>query len=771
MDYYQEPEVDRTRGGITARVTQVLRKNPQLDYALLRLDKPIGNTYGWLTLDTTTNPQPGQSVKLIHHSACRSKEISRQDSEIPALPDLDLPPFILPYYADTEGGTSGCPVFLRDGTDVIAINFAGIFNDINGNGEYDRGIDEPICNVGILMSHIVPEIEDWLPNGPTPPPTPPPPTPTGNLMYWTDAGRGKIQRANLNGSNIQDLVTGLETPDGIALDVAGGKMYWVDHSTDKIQRANLDGSNIQDLVTGLGFPERIALDVAGGKMYWTDQGRNKIQRANLDGSNIQDLVTGLETPDGIALDVAGGKMYWVDRGTDKIQRANLDGSNIQDLVIRGLQTPLGIALDMANRKMYWTDFHTDKIQRANLDGSNIQDLVIRGLEGPQGIALDVAGGKMYWADSSTDKIQRANLDGSNVEDLVTGLDFPIGIALGIPTSGTITFNPSTIADQTFTVGTPVDLTLPTATGGTPPYIYSLAPSLPAGLYFDPIGAGPGYIGGTPTTVMPPTRFTYTARDANSASAFLTFNIEVVEEGFTDPLDVNGDGQVDVLDLVLVAVFYGTRGVGLPADVNADGIVNVQDFAAVAAGVDAADTLSLEAIEQALLAAAAQAAELEAAAGAPVGFGNPTQDVLSVSIAYANVADALLDTRHIAVGDLRLGRTVAFLETLLSLLAEMGAIPETTALLPNYPNPFNPETWIPYHLAKGAEVKLTIYNVRGGVIRELMFGHQPAGVYESRARAAYWDGKNQLGEKVASGVYFYTLTAGDFTATRKLLIAK
>ena len=82
-----------------------------------------------------------------------------------------------------------------------------------------------------------------------------------------------------------------------------------------------------------------------------------------------------------------------------------------------------------------------------------------------------------------------------------------------------------------------------------------------------------------------------------------------------------------------------------------------------------------------------------------------------------------------------------------------------------------ETWIPYELAKDAEVTVTIYDVRGGVIRQLLLGYQRAGVYMSRGRAAYWDGRNQIGEPVASGVYFYTLTAGDFTATRKMLIAK
>ena len=92
-------------------------------------------------------------------------------------------------------------------------------------------------------------------------------------------------------------------------------------------------------------------------------------------------------------------------------------------------------------------------------------------------------------------------------------------------------------------------------------------------------------------------------------------------------------------------------------------------------------------------------------------------------------------------------------------------------MPTTPNPFNPETWIPYQLAKAADVTVTIYDINGSVVRALALGHQSVGVYHSQARAAYWDGKNAVGEPVASGVYFYTLIAGDFTATRKLLIAK
>ena len=103
--------------------------------------------------------------------------------------------------------------------------------------------------------------------------------------------------------------------------------------------------------------------------------------------------------------------------------------------------------------------------------------------------------------------------------------------------------------------------------------------------------------------------------------------------------------------------------------------------------------------------------------------------------------------------------------------DLSRVPETTALLPNYPNPFNPETWIPYRLAESAEVTLSIYSLNGNRVRTLALGHQSAGFYESRSRAAYWDGRNAIGERVASGVYFYTLTAGDFAATGKMLILK
>ena len=258
------------------------------------------------------------------------------------------------------------------------------------------------------------------------------PTPTTGKIYWTDNGPDKIQRSNLDGTGVEDLVMRptLNAPVGIALDISGGKMYWVDENTDKIQRSNLDGTGVEDLITtNLTAPSGIALDISSGKMYWVDRGTDKIQRSNLDGTGVEDLVTtGLTAPVGIALDISGGKMYWVDIGTDKIRRSSLDGTSVEDLVT-DVEEPRGIALDISGGKMYWVDNGSDRIQRSNLDGTGVEDLVI-GVTEPRGIALDISSGKMYWTDNGADKIQRANLDGSGVEDLITtGLTTPIGIAL------------------------------------------------------------------------------------------------------------------------------------------------------------------------------------------------------------------------------------------------------------------------------------------------------------------------------------------------------
>jgi hypothetical protein len=99
------------------------------------------------------------------------------------------------------------------------------------------------------------------------------------------------------------------------------------------------------------------------------------------------------------------------------------------------------------------------------------------------------------------------------------------------------------------------------------------------------------------------------------------------------------------------------------------------------------------------------------------------------------------------------------------------LPEKTVLLPNYPNPFNPGTWLPYKLAKDSDIIIKVYNVSGQLIRTLDLGNQNTGFYLTKAKAPYWDGRDSEGSKVSSGVYYYTLQAGDFKATRKMVIIK
>ena len=116
-------------------------------------------------------------------------------------------------------------------------------------------------------------------------------------------------------------------------------------------------------------------------------------------------------------------------------------------------------------------------------------------------------------------------------------------------------------------------------------------------------------------------------------------------------------------------------------------------------------------------------------------------------------------------------TVAAAPSLDLTVDSIESLPARSELFSNYPNPFNPETWIPYQLAESTEVTVDIYAADGQLVRTLSLGHQAAGVYRSRSRAAYWDGRNDVGEYVASGIYFYALKAGEFAATRKMLIVK
>ena len=720
----------------------------------------------------------------------------------------------------------------------------------------------------------------------------------GSKIYWTDAGMDKIQCANLDGSNVQDLVTRsnhLGDPYGIALDAAGGKVYWTDEETDKIQCANLDGSNVQDLIhiRDVRAPTSIALNVDAGKMYWiqTLLFSSEIWRTNLNGSNPQRILrTSLDSLNGIALDAAGGKMYWTQTGilaSGKIRRANLNGSNVQTLVT-GLGTPSGIVLDTAGDKMYWTDSNRHKIQCANLDGSNVQTLVTSGLGRPSDIALDVADGKMYWVERRGGKIRRANLDSSNVQTLVNGLSRPYGIALDSTTevvpaaipNTTVKLAPASVESPE--IGEQLMLSLNIADGenvaGYQATVQFDASALrhvesangdylPAGAFVVP-----------PLAVGNTVRFAATSlageSDGDGTLATITFEVVAVKAStvqlanvlLTDSSAGSSTAEIENAEITaqmgmvfpddfITEVAFGTnstyfivkakypmltgvseanilygsciitlhipdsmQGFVFPIKTKAEEADDASVDLILSLGINLiplggtlVDVLDLFSkvndlqnrdlkIELHTSARHKEPPETETECivllkhpvnGRPNGIDFTIEQQYRDTDRGSTRIDKVNETKRWIFDDgwaAPAAQVTVFDYPPFQLLpaevqqyllpqfsefetTESGLIPKETTLLANYPNPFNPETWIPYQLAAPADVSISIYAADGKLVRRLDLGHQAVGLYESRSRSAYWDGRNALGEPVASGVYFYTLTAGEFTATRKMLIRK
>ena len=212
------------------------------------------------------------------------------------------------------------------------------------------------------------------------------------------------------------------------------------------------------------------------------------------------------------------------------------------------------------------------------------------------------------------------------------------------------------------------------------------------------------------------------------------NAQVVEPPQVKP-DVNGHGGVDAQDLVLVAARLGISAENR-ADVNADGTVDTLDLVLVAGMADdLTDALPM--------------------------FSNG-----AIMLRTTEVKEWLEEARRLALADVTLLRGIEYLENLLEALT-----PERSALLPNFPNPFNPETWIPYQLARDSVVRISIYNVKGNLVRKLDLGLQLEGYYTDKHYAAYWDGRNEGGELLASGLYVYVFRAGSYRASHRMAIVR
>ena len=465
-------------------------------------------------------------------------------------------------------------------------------------------------------------------------------------------------------------------------------------------------------------------------MLWVDGGAIY----GLVGADAQRFAPSVDNALNIA--VGGGKVYWTEKtgeNSGTINSANLNGSDVTELVsVRSV--PMGIAVDTAGRKLYWTA-SSGKIKRANLNGSGSENVVPGGLDTPMDLAL--ADGNVYWTQGNG-SVRFASLTGQiRSRPISTGSDTPGSLAISggkvywtektAASAGTINsanLNGTDVRELTSIRSVPMGIAVDTARSK----LYWTASSGKikqanlngSGAKNVVSGLGsPGDMVLSNSITETPAATTTTTTTTASRSKY----------------DLNSDGTVDNTDAGLVADAMGTSNARY--DVNGDGTVNFLDLLLVFDNRD------------------------PGAAGAPTIVG------MKMSAAQIDIIEEQIDLL-IATNDRSPSamRVLVYLQQLL-----VTARPEKTQLLANYPNPFNPETWIPYELATDTDVRLTIYNTQGVVIRTLQFGHQSAGYYTGRDRAAYWDGRNALGEQVASGLYFYQLETDEMSLMRKMVILK
>ena len=465
-------------------------------------------------------------------------------------------------------------------------------------------------------------------------------------------------------------------------------------------------------------------------MLWVDGGAIYA----LVGASPQRFAPGVDNALNIA--IGGGKVYWTEKTGESggtINSANLNGSDVTELTsIKAV--PMGIAVDVAGSKLYWTNSR-GRIQSADLDGSGITN-VMQNLPSPMDLAL--AGGNAYWTQGNG-SVRFVNLRGQKVvRNVSTGTDTPGSLVIG---GGKVYWT-----EMTGESGGTVNSANLNGTGATP--LASIL-AAPIGIAVDGSRSklywtnsrgrvqsanldGSG-IKNVVSGLGSPGELVL----SNSISAPAATTTTRTTTTASNKYDVNGDGSVNNADSDAITVAIAAGATDAKYDVNGDGTVNVFDLVEIIANRD------------------------PGAAGAPTLFG------MKMSAAQIDSLQEQIDLL-IAMND----RSPAALRTLIYLQQLLvTARPEKTQLLANYPNPFNPETWIPYELATDTDVRLTIYNTQGVVIRTLQLGHQSAGYYTGRDRAAYWDGRNVLGEQVASGLYFYQLETDEMSLMRKMVILK
>lgn len=257
-------------------------------------------------------------------------------------------------------------------------------------------------------------------------------------LYWTTFSSGassKVQRAHVDGSSVEDLITGLDAPWPIEIDPVGQKLYFGDVNLGVIQRAELDGTQLETILVGVEVddPAGMAIDPLNNHLYWSDFVYDQIYRTDLTTNTTTVIISrGLTNPFGLALDLQAGKLYWADTGIGqpgKIQRSNLDGTRVEDIVT-GLANPRDVAIGFVGRHVHWPDLDESAIYRASLDGTDA-GLWLAEVAASHAVAIDQVRSRLYWT-SSRDGISSIRLDGSGLQTrIVPPLD-QYGIAVYIP---------------------------------------------------------------------------------------------------------------------------------------------------------------------------------------------------------------------------------------------------------------------------------------------------------------------------------------------------
>ncbi|XP_072045350.1 uncharacterized protein [Amphiura filiformis] len=192
--------------------------------------------------------------------------------------------------------------------------------------------------------------------------------PVDQLVYWTDVTMNTINRASVDGTNQQVVLSGVSVPDGLALDTANRHVFWTDTGSNKIEKANLDGTVRQVIIDqNLDEPRAILVDVLKSRLFWTDWGSiPRIERANMDGSVRATLInSSLQFPNGLAIDFPGNLMYWCDAGRDRIEVADLNGQSRRTIATISNVDIHPFDIGIYNNDIYWSDWALSRLVKMN----------------------------------------------------------------------------------------------------------------------------------------------------------------------------------------------------------------------------------------------------------------------------------------------------------------------------------------------------------------------------------------------------------------------